>query len=168
MTLPDRPVDDAEIATDWGQAVHDYVFAPKGCDLTTATTRVVNATAGGQHCHLDVATDDPGGFLDAPNDQAVVPTGGEGLYLIDLALNTVNGTAGDQTRAYIYINGVQWKSGIEDNAGGVNVSVTVTGMHALVAGDIITVTAQKKGSGTNPTVKVTSLQLVRLGAELGA
>lgn len=168
MTLPDRPVSAADIETEWGQAVHDYTFAPKGADLTTITTRVVNTTVGGQHCHLDVATDDPGGFLDAVNDQAVVPTGGEGLYLMILKLDSVGGTAGDFTRAFIYLNGVAYASAIEENAGGTHIAVTVPALLPLTALDVIRVYAQKKGSGTDPTVKVESLRFIRQGAEYGA
>src|SRR5690349_10082019 len=106
MAIPTRPVSGASIESEWGQQVHDYTFAPAGCELTTATTRVVNGTPGGQHCHLDVATDDPGGYLDAAGDQAVIPAAGAGLYTVFLALDSVNGSAGDgfQTRAYIYVN----------------------------------------------------------------
>lgn len=168
MPLPDRPVTLTDIESAWGQAVHDWTFAPKGADLTTVTTRVVNTTVGGQHCHLDVATDDPAGFLDAANDQAVVPAGADGLYIIFLRLNTVNGTAGDVTRAYIYLNGSPYASSVEDNAGGTNVTVSVSTFIPLTAGDILRVYAQKKGSGTDPTVKVLDLRFIRQGNEYGA
>lgn len=168
MPLPDRPVAGADIETLWGQEVHDYTFAPKGAELTTATTRTVDTTAGGFHCHLDVAVDDPAGFLDIANDQAVVPSGAEGLYLMILRLDTVNGDVGTQTRAWIYLNGATHSSGIEDNNGGTHVIVTVPVIIALTAGDIVRVYAQRKGTGTNPTVFVKSLHMVRLGAEYGA
>ena len=168
MTVPDRPVDAAEIATDWGQAVHDYTFAPSGADLTTVTTRTVNTTVGGQHCHLDIANEDPGGYLDAPNDQAEIPVGGEGLYMGIVKLDSVGGTAGDFTRCYLYINGAQYASAIEENAGGTHIAVTVPWIEMLSAGDVLRVYAQKKGSGTDPTVFVNSFKLVRIGAEYGA
>jgi hypothetical protein len=168
MPLPDRPVASTTIDSDWGQAVHDWTFAPKGCDLTTVTTRTVDTTNGGLKCHLDVATDDPAGFLDAANDRAIVPAGADGLYLISLILNSVNGTAGDITRAYIYVNGVGAIHSIEDNNGGTNIRVNVTTLIALTAGDILEVYAMKRGSGTNPTVYVVALRLLRMGNEYGA
>ncbi len=168
MPLPDRPVANTTIDSEWGQAVHDWTFAPKGAELSTATTRTVGTTAGGFHCHLDVATDDPGGFLDAANDQAVVPAGGDGLYLMILKLDSVGGTAGDFTRAYIYVNGSPYASAIEENAGGTHIAVTVPSLLPLTAGDIIRVYAQKKGAGTDPTVHVESLRFIRVGNEYGA
>jgi hypothetical protein len=168
MPLPDRPVSHAAIESVWGQTIHDYTFAPTGFDLDTATTRTVNDTAGGQKCHLDTVNQDPAGFLDAGNDQAEVPTGGEGLYILHVSLNSVSGTAGDETRVFIYVNGVAKATGLEDNAGGTNVTVTAFTIEELSAGDILTIFAQKKGSGTNPTVHVTSFKGVRIGAEFGA
>ncbi len=168
MPLPDRPVANTTIDSEWGQAVHDWTFAPKGAELTTATTRVVNNTTGGQHCFLDVATEDPAGFLDAANNQAVWPAGSDGLYAVFLKLDTVGGTAGDQTRAYIYINGTAYASGLEDNDGGIHVPVTVSTLLPFTAGDVLQVFAQKRGSGTNPTVRVESLRFIRVGNEYGA
>ena len=170
MPLPDRPVDAADIETAWGQAVHDWTFAPVGCDLDTATTRTVDNTAGGLQCHLDTVNNDPAGFLDAPNDQAVVPAGMDGLYLLNSRLNSVNGSVGDgfQTRQLIYLNGSAIASSVEDNAGGTNIVVTVTALVALSALDELQVFAQRKGAGTNPTVHVLSFQLLRLGSDYGA
>lgn len=168
MTLPSRPVTHTTIDSAWGQAVHDWTFAPTGAELTTSTTRTVGTTAGGFHCHLDVATEDPAGFLDAANDQAEVPAGADGLYLMILRLNSVNGTAGDLTRAIIYVNGSPYASATEENAGGTNVTVTVPVLIPLTAGDIIRVYAQKKGAGTDPTVKVLDLRFIRVGNEYGA
>jgi hypothetical protein len=165
MPLPDRPVAGADIETEWGQAVHDYTFAPKGCQLH-GTTRTVTTTSG--QLDLSVADDDPGGFLNAVNDRAVVPSGGEGLYFLDVVMNSVNGDVGDAVRLYVYINGTVWKQQLEDSFGGVNVRIAATGLVALTAGDLITVFGQKKGSGTNPTVYVISFQLMRVGAEYGA
>lgn len=170
MPLPDRPVGAAPVEAVWGQAVHDYTFAPTGFDLDTATSRVVNETPGGQKCHLDTVNEDPAGFLDAANDQAEVPTGAEGLYMLHVTLNSVSGSAGDgyMTRVIIYLNGGNIASGLEDNAGGTNVPVTAFTVVELVAGDILTIYAQRRGGGTNPTVTVTSFKGVRIGSEFGA
>jgi len=130
----------------------------------------VDTTAGGQKCHMDTVNSDPAGFLDAANDQAEVPTGMDGLYLLVSRLNSVDGSAGDgfQTRQYIYVNGSAVASTVEDNAAGTNIVVTVTCLLSLTAGDIITVFAQRRGSGTNPTVQLISFQLLRLGSDYGA
>ena len=166
MPLPDRPVANTTMESAWGQAVHDYTFAPKGCDLNGTTVNVVDTTP--DKCYLHLAADDPGGFLDAANNQAVVPTGGEGLYIIDATINSVNGGAGTQTRIWVYINGSPWRWANEDNNGGTNVSVSTNGLADLTAGDTVQVWCQRRGSGADPTVHVLHLQLVRIGAELGA
>lgn len=165
MPLPSRPVANTTIDSAWGQAVHDWTFAPKGADLS-GTTRTVSNSAGGLGLNLSVANEDPGGWLGT--NQAIVPTDGAGLYLIILKVNSVNGTAGDFTRAYIYINGTAYASAIEENAGGTNIAVTCPTILALTAGDAITCRAQKKGSGTDPTVNVEALRIVALGFEYGA
>lgn len=165
MPLPSRPVANTTIDSEWGQAVHDWTFAPKGCDLS-GTTRTVSTTAGGLSLNISVANDDPGGWLDT--NAAVCPTDGAGLYLVILVVNSVNGTAGDQTRAYIYLNGVSYATAIEDNAGGTNITVTVPALIPLTAGDVVSARAQKKGSGTDPTVQCKSLRIVALGFEYGA
>jgi hypothetical protein len=168
MPVPSRPVTSTVIASAWGQGVHDYTFAPSGCDVTTATTRTVNTTVGGQKCHLDVANEDPGGYLDAPNDRLEIPTNGEGLYYGHIWLDSVDGTAGDQTRVYLYINGVEGPNAIGDNDGGVHIAVILPFLEVFAAGDQIEVYAQKRGSGTNPTVYVRGFKMIRVGAEVGA
>ena len=165
MPLPDRPVAGADIETDWGQQVHDYTFAPKGCKISGAT-RTVNTTP--DVVDLSVADADPGGFLDALNDRLEVPTGGEGLYQVGVRLNSVNGDAGTQTRVYINLNGSNYASAIEDNDGGVNIVVALTIPMELAAGDLLKIYGQRRGTGTNPTVHVLEFTLIRLGAEFGA
>lgn len=166
MALPDRPVSGAPIESVWGQTIHDRVLAATGCDLTTATTRTVNSTPG--KCHLDVANDDPAGFLDAGNDRAEVPTGAEGLYLLMLTFNSVNGDVGDSVRAYIYKNGTSIAEAVTPSNAGTNVKVIIPTFLALVATDLIEVYAARIGSGTTPTVKVISLQMIRLTDAYGA
>jgi hypothetical protein len=167
MPLPDRPVANTTIDSDWGQQVHDWTFAPKGADLGTAvTTQTVSATIG--HLNLDQANDDPGGWLDAANDQAVVPTGADGLYLAVLSINTVGGGAGTKTRGYLFLNGVSYAAVLTENEGGSNVTITIVTFIPLTAGDILQAWAERKESGTNPTVKVNFLRLLRVGNEYGA
>lgn len=168
MPLPDRPVAGADIETEWGQAVHDYTFAPTGGEFTTVTTRTVGSTAGGFHCHLDIATDDPAGFL-ALGDALEVPAGAEGLYFAFLRLDSVNGDADvSLTRAFLRINGVNYTHGDATNEGGTHVIAAVNTLIPLTAGDIIEVYAQQKDSATDPTVKVLDLRLLRAGAGYGA
>jgi hypothetical protein len=166
MPLPTRPVANTTIDSEWGQAVHDYTFAPAGCDLSGGT-RTVSNSVGGLKLGLTIATDDPGGYLVAGN-AAEVPAGGEGLYYMLLVVDSVNGTVGDQTRAFIYLNGAIYTHALEDSQGGTHIRVSVPAFIALTAGDQITAYAQRKGSGTDPTVYVQSLKMVRLGAEFGA
>jgi hypothetical protein len=165
MPLPDRPVSHAAIESVWGQAIHDYTFAPAGGAFHSVTTNTVGGTPG--KLHLDLAYDDPGGYLDAANDQLEVPTGGEGLYVIFISINAVNGDAGTQTRGILRVNGTQVTSGIEDNDDGTNVTIPVMWLGELTAGDILTVYGQRRGSGTNPTTHITTLQMARIGAEFG-
>lgn len=168
MPLPDRPVTGATIESEWGQEIHDYTFAPLGCDVYSATTGSPGSTPG--QLALTTATDDPAGFLNAANNRLVVPTGGEGLYLVLLKVNSVNGSAGTGygTRALLSVNGTYVATAFEDNNGAVNIVVTVPDFLTLAAGDIITVWVQRRGAGTNPTCNVQSLRLVRLGSEFGA
>lgn len=167
MPLPTRPVDAADIETEWGQQVHDYTFAPKGCEVSGGSRTVSNVT-GGLRISFDTAVNDPGGFHDVVAGNLTVPTGGEGLYIMFLVVDSVNGTTGDETRAFLYINGVARAHSLEDNAGGTHIRITVSVLAQLTAGDIITAYAQKKGTGTNPTVYVESLRIARIGADYGA
>jgi hypothetical protein len=168
MTLPDRPVDGAEIATDWGQEIHDRVFAPSGCEVHSGAARSCGTSQTA--LNLDVVDDDPGGYLSAADDWVEIPTAREGLYHAYAQCNTVNGSAGTgfQTRFHMTVNGTNVSSGIEDNNGGTNVVVPVGWVGILAAGDQIRFTAQRKGSGSNPDCSVTSFVLYRVGAELGA
>jgi hypothetical protein len=168
MALPDRPVAAAAIETDWGQAVHDYTFAPSGCKVHGATNHTVGTSASTMA--LGVADDDPGGYLNAANNRVVVPTGREGLYSCFVQVRTVNGSigAGFGTRSFLRRNGTDIASGKEDNEGGVNITFTLTWTGDLSAGDILQVVVQRLGAGTSPDVTIDSLVLYRIGAELGA
>lgn len=168
MPLPDRPVSMASVEAVWGQAVHDYTFAPSGCAVHSSAA--VSVGTSGVKQNLDVADDDPGGYLDAANDQVEVPTGGEGLYVIFVQGRTVNGSTGTgfKTRFALNINGTSVALGNEDNEGGINLQIPISWYGVLSAGDIINVYAQRRGAGTNPDTSVDSLILIRLGAEFGA
>ena len=166
MPIPTRPVSHADIATDWGQAIHDDTFAPKGTSLYSVTTRSISTSALG--LFLDTADDDPGGWLDSANNRAEVPTDLDGLYLITATVDSVNGTAGDFTRIFLLVNGTAIASAIAINEGGTHVTAAIADIVTLTAGDLIALQAQKRGSGSNITAYITKLKIVRLGRELGA
>lgn len=161
----DRPVSGEIIAADWGAEVHDRTFAPRGTQCHGSVARACGSTA--LHIDLDVADNDPGGWLDAGSDQVEVPTGGDGLYGCAARFDTQNGTAGEYTRAYVYVNGVAVISSTAVNAGATHVPFTVFDYITLTAGDILQCFAQKVGA-TNVDVQVKSLTLIRHGDEVGA
>lgn len=169
MPVPDRPDFDEIVDEDWGQEVHDRVFAPAGFQVHGATGHSVGSSFS-KHA-LDSVDDDPGGFLDAANNQVEIPTAREGLYLFDIEMLTVNGSAGagNGSRTALYINGTARAWGKEDNAGGTNVPYNVhLGPVTIAAGDILSIYSQKIGSGTAPDITVQRFSGVRIGAELGA
>lgn len=164
MPVPDRPVTLTTIASEWGQEVHDRVFAPKGCKVSG--TAITMAGAGAQSTlDLSTAVDDPGGWLGT--DELVVPDEAEGLYTVSLRCNTVDG-ASDKTRIFLRVNGAEVARGIEDNSGSTNVPLSVSTHLELVATDSIDVRAQQVGSGARADVRVVELSLIRIGAEYGA
>jgi hypothetical protein len=165
MALPTRPSAGAPIATDWGDEINDRVLAASGGRFHGGTRTVAGTPL---KVDLSVPDADPGGFLDAGNDRVEIPTDRQGLYLVNLILDSVNGDVGDSTRAYLYLNGASIATGLEDNNGGTHIAVAVTVLQALTATDLLEVYAQRKGSGTAPTVKVNSLQLLRLTDDYGA
>jgi hypothetical protein len=164
MPLPSRPVSLTTIDSEWGQAVHDYTFAPSGCRCSggavTVTTQVT--------LPVDTALEDPGGYVDTAGNRVVVPTGGDGLYLISVRVGTITGATTSDTRAFIYINGSQICAATTSNEAGTAIQIPMNMVDNLTAGDIVTVQAIKRGTGTSPSVSLLTLALVRLGAELGA
>jgi hypothetical protein len=167
MSLPARPVDGAEIATDWGQTVHDYTFAPaggivSGADVTASTGSLVYRTLP-----LDTAVDDPGGWLDSANDRLEVPTDGAGLYLFRAWVRSDEGATADSTRAIIRVNGTEVARATEGNEGSTAISVVIVTPVQLVEGDQVDVRAAQWGTGARATLGVVSLFWVRLGAEFG-
>jgi hypothetical protein len=165
MPLPDRPVDGAEIATDWGQAVHDYTFAPTGA---VALGGPVTCTSTPTNLPIDVAINDPGGWVDIVNNRLVAPAGADGLYIIMAVFNAVSGTANDTVRGIILLNGTQVITALADSDGGVHVVWNAIALVDVSAGDVFTFQSQKRGSGANPSVQVQPASIIRIGAELGA
>lgn len=168
MAVPDRPDPGESIASEWGDAVHDYTFAPSGAsvygDANTSLTTTFSKMS------LNHVNEDPGGYLDNANNQVEIPTGGEGLYIIDVTISTINGSAGAGfgTRAQLRLNGNGVAHGKEDNNGGTAVRFNLGCIRVLAATDILSVYCQKIGSGTAPDATVVDFTLVRIGAEFGA
>ncbi len=167
MPLPDRPVANTTIDSEWGQAVHDWTFAPTGTWLQSSATTSCGTSF--TQLRLDQAIQDPGGWMDASPlpGVAVVPSGADGLYVVICRVVTVSGTAGNATQGLISVNGASLTLGNAVNDGGVAVNFTLSDFLALSAGDQITVSARKIG-GSNPSCTVGSLALFRIGDTVGA
>lgn len=168
MVLPTRPVDGAEVATDWGQAVHDYTFAPMGGSVSGSDVTQDAGSLTVKKLPLDTAVDDPAVWLDASNDRLEVPTGGEGLYLVRVWVRSDEGAAADETRVYIRVNNVEVSRATQGQEGSTAISVILVDFLELVAGDLIAIWTAQVGTGARATVGVVSLKWVRLGAEYGA
>lgn len=168
MTLPDRPIDAAEIATAWGQQVHDYTFAPAGCKVTGGEVAAPSASAW-VTLPIDTASDDPGGYADLANNRLEVPDGGAGLYLFLVRLASDDGAATDYAQFRIMVNGAEFvRSPVLEQAGATVVSTYITTGGELTVGDQVTIQGRQIGSGTRADLSITNLFLVRIGAELGA
>ncbi len=165
MPLPDRPVANTTIDSEWGQAVHDYTFAPSGCTVTGGVVTVSTSTT---QLPIDTAVDDPGGFVDVGGDRIVIPADKDGLYALSLQADTVTGATTSRTRVYIRVNGAGIGQATDDNEGGTHVQLALNRYKPLTAGDIVTIHAIKLGTGTSPSVSIADFTIIRLGAELGA
>ena len=168
MPLPDRPVSGASIESVWGQTIHDYTLAPAGCRVHGTTNASVGTSLS--KMTLSVADDDPGGYLDAGNNQVEIPTDGGGLYVAQVDGWSIDGSAGTgfKTRLLLDLNGTFVAAVSEDNNGGTTIYLPITWIYPLVAGDILSVYAQRIGAGTSPDVTVGSFVLVRIGDDFGA
>ena len=166
MAIPDRPVSGELIEAEWGQEVHDRVFAPKAV-LAHGTATTLTGTTSVQ-MDLSTGDDDPGGWLDAANDRLVVPSGADGLYDSFVRATATSGVDGQSIRIYVQLNGTTFTTFQSDCDTGIQISITGSAHMQLSAGDTITVRGQKIGGGANPQVGVTHLSLVRQGDERGA
>lgn len=165
MPVPDRPVFEAIVATDWGQEVHDYTFAPKGCRLSGDPVTVADNTL--VQIPITDAIEDPGGWL--ANPLAEVPTDGEGLYLFSASFKTDDLDSGASLRCYIKVNGseVARVDGPGDDT--IEINLPLNGHLVLSAGDQLTAFTKKIGTaGASVSVSLTFLSLIRVGAEYGA
>ncbi len=165
MPLPDRPVSGASIATGWGTEIHDRVLAAKGTWLH-GTAQSVDPL---EKLNLDNVDDDPGGWLDAANDRAEVPTDAQGLYLIVMAFNSVNGaSSGELTRVSLNVNGVVVAYVSQENDGATNIKLSLTALVQLTAGDLLECYGEVRGGSNNATMTITSFRALRLTDALGA
>lgn len=163
MPDPTRPVAGAPIDTDWGQQIHDRVFTPKGSRVAGGSATAVGTTL--EQLQLNTAVDDPGGWLSS--DSLTVPSGGTGLYLYSLDVQTDNGSVGERTRVQLRVNGVGVKTFFIDNNGTTAETDERSGLLPLNAGDVVNVYAAKTG-GTDPDVLVLALALLITATEVGA
>ena len=163
MPDPTRPVDGAATETEWGQAVHDAIFTPRGARVAGGAS-VATGTAFEQ-LQLNTAVDDPGGWL--ASDKITLPSGSAGLYEYWLEVQTDNGDAAERTRVQLRVNGASVKSFFIDQDGTTAITDGRSGLLNLAALDEITVYGAKTG-GVDPDVTVLSLAILRRGTEVGA
>jgi hypothetical protein len=164
---PTRPVTGATIASDWGQAVHDYTFAPAGVIAHGSAALAMLSAGAYRKLNLDVADEDPGGYLVAASDQVEVPTGGGGLYLCNVVLTSDNGGTNDETNPRLQVNGVDVARDQENNEGTTAITLGISWMGVLAAGDIVSVRCRQNGTGDRADVIIDSFVLIRLGDEVG-
>lgn len=167
MPIPDRPVDAAEIATEWGQEIHDRTFAPKGTSLVGAGVSAADNTEVA--IPITGVTQDPGGWYDSGAHLAEVPPDAEGLYLMSALFATDDLDETASCRCYIHVNGALTHMATEAGQGGTAIQIPVNGHLVLAAGDQITVTGRKIGTaGGAVIISLVNLSLIRVGSEYGA
>lgn len=165
---PTRPVSGATIASDWGQAVHDYTFAPAGVIAHGGAALAMLSAGAFRKLNLDVADEDPGGYLVVASDQVEVPAGGGGLYLCLISGNSDNGDAADETNPRLQVNGVDVARDQVQQEGATAVIWNIMWAGVIAAGDILSVRCRQIGSNARADVLIESFILVRLGDEVGA
>jgi hypothetical protein len=163
MPDPTRPVTGAPIESEWGGAVHDAVFTPRGVRVAGGASTAVGTTL--EQLQLNTAVDDPGGWL--ASDSITLPSGSDGLYTVFLDAQTDNGSVGERTRVQLRVNGAGVQTFFIDNNGTTAETDARSFLVPLSAGDVVNVYAGKTG-GTDPDVLVRALAIIRIGSELGA
>ena len=164
MPDPTRPVAAATIATDWGQAVHDQVFTPKGCIVNGDITNIGSTAA---RLDLSNVDDDPGGWLVIASDQLEAPTGGDGLYWGAGIVQVDESSA--RFRFVVYHNAVAAFSTLVEGEGSTSVQVPIGPMlFVIAAGDEIYFEAQRINASGSGELRVITWTMLRAGSELGA
>ena len=162
MPIPTRPAAGADVETDWGQEIHDRVFAPKGTRVRGAATSVGSTV---EQLPLEEALDDPGGWHTPASHLVEVPTDGGGLYLVSLRVQADESDA--VTRFYLYLNGAAVTGQGLIGEGSTSVAGTIFQPMELADGDQLTAWA-RRGTGADPDVRVLELFAIRVGDSLGA
>lgn len=163
MPDPTRPVTGAPIESEWGGAVHDAVFTPRGVRVAGGASTAVGTTP--EQLQLNTSVDDPGGWLSS--DSITLPSGSDGLYQVFLDVQTDNGSVGERTKVYLRVNGSNVQGFFIDNNGTTAETDARSFLVPLTAGDVVNVYAAKSG-GLDPDVLVRALAIIRVGTELGA
>lgn len=160
MAAPTRPIAGAPIATDWGEAVHDADFFPKGTlassvAVTIAGTTVSNfpLTVGGPNLS--------GGAFVVPQD---------GVYLVKagIEITTAGTTPPTSVRARVQINGANgpsYTTGIA-SAVGIGTLVELVFLHTFTAGQLVTLQANSGQGATAGCQAIAHLHAVKVGEAL--
>jgi hypothetical protein len=167
MPLPTRPVSLAAIASEWGQQVHDYTFAPAGVLVSGGALAAPAANAWGT-LPIDTAVDDPGGYADTANNRLEIPAEGAGLYFCRVRVSSDDGDADDRSQIRLTINGTEVYRNTETQEGGDIITLYIGATIDVTVGDLVRVQARQVGSGTRAEFVLTGLELIRLGFERGA
>ena len=163
---PTRPVDGAATETEWGQAVHDAVFTPRGTRVAGGASSSISAVSPTTaQLQLNTSVDDPGGWLAA--DTLTVPAGATGIFDVFLDVQSDNGDDDQRTLIQVKKNGSVVKQFFMQQEGSTATFDGRAWVFDLTAGDTLNVWAGKTG-GANPDVLVRSLDIVRRGDEIGA
>lgn len=168
MPVPSRPVTLTSVASVWGQWLHDFTFAPAGCIASGSAALAMLSAGAYRKLNLDVADEDPGGYVVGASDQIEVPTNGGGLYQCLVQGFTDNGEADEQTNVQLQINGSTVAAAQVVQDGGTSVIWNISWGGLLAAGDIVSLRARQIGSGDRADVQMSNLMLVRIGDEMGA
>jgi hypothetical protein len=116
--------------------------------------------------NLDTPDEDPGGYLDVPNTQIVIPTDRAGLYLLTALFLVTSSVDGQIILAGYALNGTIATRDVIYGETGSTVQGGIAQVATFTAGDILDFRAKRVGA---PNVNVSAVvQLVRLGAEYGA
>lgn len=156
MPDPTRPVAAAPIATDWGQAVHDISFTPKGCVASSASTAISSTMT-----KLPLTIGGP----NLSGNAWVCPEAG---YYWLHATDVINAAGSGLTahRVGIYKNGAQLTPAGPWHANTLAGSGTEHALLALLAaGDTIDVYAGTN-SGTSGVTAFGYLNAIRIGTSL--
>jgi hypothetical protein len=164
MTMPDRPDPGEATLASWGQPVHDAVFTPLGTRVAGGAAPAVGLTL--TKLPLNVALDDPGGWLNTALDHVTVPVDGAGLYDFSLDVTTDNGDDSSRTYVNVHVNGVNRIAFYIDQEGTTSHTDGRGGFIPLDDGDVIEVWARVL-HGAHPNVSVVQLALVRRAIAIG-